>query len=70
MEKIKINLPSGSFLTVDAIFINDYEENSKIFFSQDRLAITDKENNVIDSYDINPIIGKLRKRFDDYNKHL
>lgn len=66
MEKIKVQLQGGTFLNIDATFINDYEEGSKLFYCQDKLAITDENNNVIDSYDIIDVIGILRKRFDEY----
>ena len=69
-EKIKVKTKTDTILEVDAVFINDYEEGSKIFFCQDKLVITDNDNNVIDSLDIISIINNLRERFDEYNMHI
>ena len=69
-EKIKVKTKTDTILEVDAVFINDYEEGSKIFFCQDKLVITDNDNNVFDSIDVGNIMSILRDRFNDYNMHL
>ena len=69
-EKIRVQTNTGTALEVDAVFINDYEEGSKIFFCQDKLIITDDNNIVVDSLDIISIISVLRERFDKYNMHI
>lgn len=69
MEKIKV-LQGGTSIEIDATFINDYQEGSKIFYCQDKLAITDENNNVISSYDIIPVIDILRIQFNKHNENL
>lgn len=69
-EKIKVQTNTVTTLEIDAVFINDYEEGSKIFYCQDKLIITDDNNIVVDSLDIISIISVLRERFDEYNMHL
>ena len=69
-EKIKVKTNTDTILEVDAVFINDYEEGSKIFCCQDKLVITDNDNNVVDSIDVVNLISILRGRFNDYNMHL
>ena len=69
-EKIKVRTNTGTILEIDAVFINDYEENSKIFYCQDKLIITDDNNVIVDSLDIISIISVLRERFNEYNIHL
>lgn len=64
MEKIK----TSTGIEVDAIFINDYDNGSKLFYSQDRLVITTDDNVEIDNVCILPTIIRLKERAELYNE--
>lgn len=64
MEKIK----TSTGIEVDAIFINDYDNSSKLFYSQDRLVITTDDNVEIDNVCILPTIIRLKERAELYNE--
>lgn len=64
MEKIK----TSTGIEVDAIFLNDYDNDSKLFYSQDRLVITTDDNVEIDNVCILPTIIRLKERAELYNE--